>query len=90
MLQAVLFIAFFWVAVFGGLGALIARQRGGSWLTGFLLSASPLGPAGWVVTWVVTRRLKEVSFDEFRGHPPLGEGTGGAGEDGGADELASL
>jgi hypothetical protein len=47
-------IVFVWVAIFGGVGALLARSREVSTVTGLALGVV-LGPFGWAITWWVTR-----------------------------------
>lgn len=49
----VLFV-FAWVAIFGGIGALLARSREGSGVAGLTWGVL-LGPIGWVGIWWTTR-----------------------------------
>ena len=44
-----------WIAIFGGIGALLARSRGGSGTVGLAWGAL-LGPIGWLIVLWVTRR----------------------------------
>ena len=44
-----------WIAIFGCIGALLARARGGAAGMGFACGMF-LGPVGWALIWVVTRR----------------------------------
>lgn len=43
-----------WVAIFGGVGALLARSRGGSAVAGLAWGVL-LGPVGWIAIWWTTR-----------------------------------
>ena len=43
-----------WVAIFGGVGALLSRSRGAAGLTGFAFGTL-LGPFGWLAIFWVTR-----------------------------------
>lgn len=58
--QAVGMLVLVWVAVFGGLGALVARSLGVSGVFGFVVGAA-LGPIGWLVTWLRSRPAVFVS-----------------------------
>lgn len=53
-LQVFLLLVTVWAAIFGGIGALLARQRGGSAAMGFGWGFL-LGPLGWAVVWFTTR-----------------------------------
>jgi hypothetical protein len=44
-----------WIAIFGGVGALLSRSRGGSGTAG-LAWGTLLGPVGWLIVLWVTRR----------------------------------
>lgn len=54
MVLVVLTVVLVWVVVFGGVGALLAGSRGGSYGLGFAWGAL-LGPIGWVVILYITR-----------------------------------
>lgn len=57
----VVLIVITWIAIFGGIGALLARSRGGSVPAG-LAWGSGLGPVGWlVILW--TTRTQRVALD---------------------------
>lgn len=51
---AVLVVAV-WIAIFGGVGAVLCRSRGGARATGFTWGML-LGPIGWLVVYWVTRK----------------------------------
>jgi hypothetical protein len=60
----VLFV-FVWIAIFGGLGALLSRSRGGSAVSGLAWGVL-LGPIGWAVICVRTRRAaREITSSEW-------------------------
>lgn len=47
-----------WIAIFGGIGALLSRSRGGSVPSG-LAWGTGLGPVGWLVIFWITRSVTE-------------------------------
>jgi hypothetical protein len=47
-------IVLVWIAIFGGIGALLCRSRGGSSAAGFAWGTL-LGPIGWLVIGWLTR-----------------------------------
>src|SRR3712207_4747604 len=54
-----------WVAIFGGLGALLARARGGSAVSGLTLGAT-LGPLGWVIVlWRTRGTHREIASEPW-------------------------
>lgn len=77
----VLFVAV-WVVIFGGLGALLSRSRGGNILTGFTWGTA-LGPIGWGIVWLRTRGGARVDgWSGIEAEPPRGteateQGSGG-------------
>ena len=64
VLEVILVAITVWVGVFGSLGAILARKRGGSMQRGLLLGAL-FGPFGWIVIWVETRYVPESSVGEI-------------------------
>lgn len=44
-----------WVLIFGGIGLMLARSFGQNLVLGFALG-TVLGPIGWLVIWLVSRR----------------------------------
>lgn len=68
-----------WLAIFGGIGLLLARSRGGSPVSGLAWGAI-LGPIGWIAIVLTTRGTAR---DDFAGESdlvpdehPTGLGTG--------------
>jgi hypothetical protein len=54
-----------WVAIFGGLGALLSRTRGGAAGAGFVWGAV-LGPIGWaIVLWRTRASSREISAEAW-------------------------
>lgn len=56
VIGVVLLVVAVWVAIFGGVGALLSRSRGGSGIAG-LAWGTALGPIGWLATLWLTRAL---------------------------------
>jgi hypothetical protein len=54
LVSVLVLVVFTWVAIFGGVGALLSRARGGSTVSG-LAWGIVLGPIGWLVTIWTTR-----------------------------------
>jgi len=52
-----------WVLIFGGLGAVLAKQRGGSSVLGGAWGAL-LGPIGWIVVYFTTRSERPVNTQQ--------------------------
>jgi len=55
LIGIVVLIVAVWIAIFGGVGALLARARGGSGMAG-LTWGMLLGPIGWLVIYWITRK----------------------------------
>jgi hypothetical protein len=68
VLVVVVLIVGAWVAIFGGVGALLSKGRGGSTMQGFWWGAL-LGPIGWIVVAWRTRpsRRAPITFEEWSG-----------------------
>lgn len=66
----VLLIVMTWVAIFGGIGALLSHSRGGSAQAGLAWGAG-LGPVGWLtILWTTrTRRAKPEPGPAFSARP---------------------
>jgi hypothetical protein len=61
-LAVLIFLAY--VLIFGGIGALVSRHRGGSATVGFIVGLLPI--IGWFVVLFLTRAgTREVSADEW-------------------------
>jgi hypothetical protein len=56
VIGVVLLVVAVWIAIFGGVGALLSRSRGGSSIAG-LAWGTALGPIGWLATLWLTRSL---------------------------------
>jgi len=69
LLSVLLLIVLVGVVIFGGIGALLARQRGGSAGIGFGWGAL-LGPIGWIVIWRVFPDRARVSEYLRASSPP--------------------
>lgn len=54
LVSVVMLFVVAWLAIFGGLGALLSRARGGSVAAGFVWGAV-LGPIGWIAIYWRTR-----------------------------------
>jgi hypothetical protein len=54
VLGIIVLIVAVWVAIFGGVGALLSRSRGASGISGFAWGTL-LGPIGWLAIFIVTR-----------------------------------
>lgn len=74
-------VVFVWVAVFGGIGTLLAPRRGRTRIRGFLLGVL-LGPVGWIMLLIrpgsARRILRRPSRDEIsieRYRAPLNQGA---------------
>lgn len=83
-----LLIVAVWVAVFGGIGSILAPRRGRTAVSGFLWGAL-LGPIGWAVVLVRpgTVRSGVVRLRDFGGADEAAIGATGASLEGGDDEL---
>lgn len=69
LLTVVLLIFCAYVLIFGGIGALLARHRGGSAAMGFVVGLIPV--LGWlVVLWLTRRAVRTISADEWLGPDP--------------------
>jgi len=58
-----LLIVMSWIAIFGGIGALLSRSRGGTVPAG-LAWGSGLGPFGWVAIYMTTRTTPLVPTEQ--------------------------
>jgi hypothetical protein len=76
-----------WVAVFGGVGALLAKARDGRTMQGFWWGTL-LGPIGWIVIVVRGRRSRRdpVALDEWLGDLPSYPSSG-ASESGSSHDI---
>jgi len=73
LISVVLLIVAVWVAIFGGVGALLARSRGGSGPMG-LAWGTALGPVGWlVIAWVTRADGPEGLAPADSSSPPVAE-----------------
>lgn len=63
LLGVVLLFVGVWVVIFGGIGGLLARTRGGSVVTGFAWGTL-LGPMGWGIVWLRTRGGERLDRDD--------------------------
>ena len=68
VISILLLIVVVWVSIFGGIGALFARSRGGSAPMG-LAWGTALGPIGWLVIAWVTRSATSTSDYEPNPQP---------------------
>jgi hypothetical protein len=60
-LVVIVMIILTWVAIFGGIGAVISSSSGKSPVLGFALGAL-FGPIGWLVTWLICRQAGSGDF----------------------------
>lgn len=54
LISVFVLIVVVWVVIFGGVGALLSRSRGGSGVSGFAWGTL-LGPFGWIAIYFVSR-----------------------------------
>jgi hypothetical protein len=74
--SVVLLIVVTWIAIFGGIGALLSRARDHSLSTGFAWGAG-LGPVGWlVILWVTRERRVTDDVQQTVSVEPSGIATG--------------
>lgn len=64
-----------WMAIFGGVGGLLARARGGAVAAGIAWGIV-LGPFGWLgIVWTTRRSAREVRLSDLAAEPELASGA---------------